>query len=882
VATFQKVLEKISTPRRYLVEAKAWNTLLSQEETFYWADGSKGFTTEPGDTPANQHYDGRLNEALSTTRAMYSPGRIGGRSMPDFGQLALNNTNGDLDILKDYSFDGREIKAKMGDGTAHTDFEVIFFGTAANAVVNEDVVTIRLRSRQQELETFDLQQEVYRGTDYAIVFDSETSGVAERVAFGSPSELNITGDLTIESWVYIDSATTDPGKICQWSTGGAANSPFIFAITASRALRFNATGITILDSTDTVSNDGWHHVAVTVSGTTLRFYIDGVEDSGGSQVVSAARLSATGVFTFSQNSFGATSATMKMDESRIWTVARTVDELLENKDGEIDPRQDNLVCYMKWNDRSGVTAVNSAKPNSVGQTVRPINDPLDFDDWTNNTWDTTPLFDKIDEVAASDADYIQTPNDDLESICSVKLSPALDPFEPSPGGGAYTVNYRRRVVGTVASHKTELLQGRTRVIASQTKTDTPAAWQAESFTLTPSEAAAITDFGDLYLRFTHEAGQGSANRFQVSWAEFQLPLYTGTNGTLENGPTWEATLEGQADLNGQVKPFLIGQRRNIEPVLVDPPTLTFQYHSRKSEKVIAVYDQGALLNPPEDPSPGYSVDLNKSTITLLAAPAGRITMDVKGDAEGGYVETVSDIVSRLLVDFGPLTAGDLNASTFTALNVTNSSLVGFYATDRLLLAEVVDLFMDSIGGFWGENRTTGKFEVGRFDAPSGTPDLEVDEYIILDIERKDTALPTWRRRVGFDHNPTVQTRDDLAGSVLADQDRIKLLGQEWRIVKAVDESVKTAFLLARDPDMIPTLLIAEADAQREVDRLQALYGVPRELYSVTVKTQAFKVGLNDVVNLIYNRFSLSGGKLMRVVGLVERSAVSEVTMDLWG
>ncbi len=882
MATFAEVVASISTPRRYLVEAKAWNIALAQEETLYWADGSRGFTTEPGDSPADQYYDGRLNEALSTTRSMFSPGRIGGRSMPDFGRLVLNNTDGGLDYLTGYSFDGREIIVKMGDGTSYSDFGEIFVGTAATTVVNEDTVTIRLRSRQWELETVDLQQEVYRGTDYAIRFTSEVSSTAERVNFGAPSELSITGDLTIESWVYIDSGTTTPGKVCQWSTGGAANSPFILSISAGRALQFAATGITTLTSTDTVPDDGWHHVAVTVSGTTLRFYIDGVEDSGGSQTVSAARLSATGTFTFSQLNFGATSATMDLDESRIWKVARTVDELIENKDGEIDPRQDDLVCYMKWNDRSGTTAINSAKPNSVGQTVRPASDALSLEDWTTGTWTTAPLYQKIDEAVASDADFISSPNDDVEATASVKFAEAADPWEPSPGGGTYVVNYRRRSTGTTVSHKVELLQGRTRVIASQTHTDTPAGWQPENLTLTALEAADITDYGDLYLRLTKEGGQGSANQFEVSWAEFQLPLYQGTNGTLENGPTWVATLEGQQELAGQVKPLCFGRRRNIEPVLVDPPTLTFQWHTRKSERVIAVYDQGALLNPPEHASPGYSVDLDRSTITLLATPVGRITMDVKGDAEGDYVDSPADIAQRLFVDFGPLAVSDLDTGTFSALNTVNDASIGLYLKERIRLAESVDMVIDSIGGFWGEQRTTGKFEVGRFEAPSGTSALDIDEDTILSIERKDTALPTWRRRIGYDHNPTVQSRDDLAGSVLSDQDRIEFLSKQWRIVKAVDEDVKTAFLLARDPDMIPSLLNNEGDAQTEVDRLQALYGVARELYSVTLKTQPFEIGLNDVVELTYNRFGLSAGVLFRVVGLVERTATSEVTLDIWG
>ncbi len=110
-----KYLRDAYAPRNYLVEFEAYNLATSSIESLYYS--TDGFTSNPSDTPANRHFDSRVKSALSMSRNMYSPGKIGGRSVPSFGTIKLTNTDGALDFLQGYSLNGRDIKVKVGDGT---------------------------------------------------------------------------------------------------------------------------------------------------------------------------------------------------------------------------------------------------------------------------------------------------------------------------------------------------------------------------------------------------------------------------------------------------------------------------------------------------------------------------------------------------------------------------------------------------------------------------------------------------------------------------------------------------------------------------------------------------------------------------------------------
>lgn len=101
---------------------------------------------------------------------------------------------------------------------------------------------------------------------------------------------HLTGDFTIEGWVY-QTASKDVTIVGQW--GGGSEQSFIFRIEATGKLSFaydlGSGGINAAQSSSSIIYNSWNHVAFVRSGSTVRYYINGVQDSVTNTVSGAFR-----------------------------------------------------------------------------------------------------------------------------------------------------------------------------------------------------------------------------------------------------------------------------------------------------------------------------------------------------------------------------------------------------------------------------------------------------------------------------------------------------------------------------------------------------------------------------------------------------------------
>src|SRR5206468_9505169 len=86
-------------------------------------------------------------------------------------------------------------------------------------------------------------------------------------------------NFTIEAWIKRSSSTVvtqgpyHGAAIFAYSTGG-----YGLVMTDAGEIQLTKVWISNVPSSLTITDTNWHHVAVTKSGSTILFYVDGVED----------------------------------------------------------------------------------------------------------------------------------------------------------------------------------------------------------------------------------------------------------------------------------------------------------------------------------------------------------------------------------------------------------------------------------------------------------------------------------------------------------------------------------------------------------------------------------------------------------------------------
>ncbi len=359
----------------------------------------------------------------------------------------------------------------------------------------------------------------------------------------------------------------------------------------------------------------------------------------------------------------------------------------------------------------------------------------------------------------------------------------------------------------------------------------------------------------------------------------QTNLYLGTN----SGSTGN---EGLADdIKDTPKPLGFGQCFNVTAVPVNAAGLRYQVHDGQISSIDAVYDNGVAITYNASPAAGeYSHDLTTGIITLGATPAGTVTVDFKGHAQGGYVSSVADIVERIVSDYAGLGAGEIHSQSITDLNTVNNAVVGIFIGTETPISAVLDRLCASIGAYYLFDEA-GVFKVGRLEAPGGAVNIELNEQIkeINRIQSQDSerGIPAYQINLTYKYNNTVQTADQLAGSV-SDQRRAFLEKQSRRVC-AQDTAVQTQWPQSKAITR-ETLLVNELDAQAEADRLLTLYKTLRRFYQIIMPAQAVSTpDLGQQANVIFSRFNLQAGQQITILSVARDTPAEGLTeLEVWG
>ena len=333
-------------------------------------------------------------------------------------------------------------------------------------------------------------------------------------------------------------------------------------------------------------------------------------------------------------------------------------------------------------------------------------------------------------------------------------------------------------------------------------------------------------------------------------------------------PIQDNFLNVTEDSEGVLVPLCYGQVSNISPVLDAENERRYIVHDGSIESVDAVYIDGLATTE-------FTASLSDGWFTLNAEPDGQVTCDIKGDNEGGYSDLLPDIAAKLIsrAEYAP----EDTSESFRSIQASTwgTAKGGMYFDSRTNLLDALDSI--GTGIYYGFDRQ-GDFYVRPLGEPEN-PVTRIDNIETYDdISIVKLEMPVWKVRIGYNKNWTTQTS---VNESVASERKAYLENEYTVFAHSEDQTIKDEYVMSREPDHAKSILIDEADAKVESQRLLDLFGKQRYLVSVSAYAKPLTLSIGDTVTLEDGRYGLNNGVDFVVVGLNEYLIDSKVDLELW-
>lgn len=356
-------------------------------------------------------------------------------------------------------------------------------------------------------------------------------------------------------------------------------------------------------------------------------------------------------------------------------------------------------------------------------------------------------------------------------------------------------------------------------------------------------------------------------------------------------------LDGDSNVSGRAMPRLRGTACNITPVLIDSANDVYQVSDGPAD-ITMLYEGGyagiALSGVVDDL---YAASPQAGTYTVQTGPTGTwfrlgtkpvytITVDAVGRFRSGAAPAaVVDILRQLLLEDLVFPAAYIDAA-WGETSVWNWP-GGWYwdGSARVTGAEAVSTLLSGLGLSLVPTRT-GTLRPIMLSVPSRNAapvaSLTSDMIISLSAGTLDSSLspPTWRWRIGWQHNFTVQDPGaTLHPLIPADRQSLVALADRAAVWWSTD--VRSRWRVPNDPALIITALSRQEDALASARRHGDLWGMQRRLWVVAVPQDgAWALDLGDAVWLQAPAPGLTGGAPGVVISEQIRSADQTVTFQI--
>ncbi len=278
------------------------------------------------------------------------------------------------------------------------------------------------------------QTDNYPGT--CLNFD----GTHEYVDCGNDPSLNITGtDITIEAWIYPTNFksnywdNTVAGKD-YWDIGSATGYVLRYGSSGSVPSFVFGTGTTWIDviANNVLTLSTWQHVAAVYNGITVKLYVNGEIVASENQTDPIASSIANFYIGESPGDPGNRNPVGKIDEVRLWNIARDSTQIRENMYLQLAGTETGLVSYWQFNEGTGTTTADVKSGNDGTLTNMEeadwVGSTIPFGGGTANT--QTEANGTVDFTGTDLSMYFISHNGAVITVSRIDTTPNIIPAQP--------------------------------------------------------------------------------------------------------------------------------------------------------------------------------------------------------------------------------------------------------------------------------------------------------------------------------------------------------------------------------------------------------------------------------------------------------------------
>lgn len=855
----------------------------TEEVTLRYSDA--GYTSKPSDTPSNAYFENIVINPGSISRSLFSSGTTSGQISVGYGRIILANEDGDLDALKGYGW-GRSVTVQSITTTAldeHpedlalTNAVTRFKGIVHHVEADFETLSLVIRDELGRLNV-PIQESDFDGSSTGatgIEGNENVEGRIKPMSWGagirniSPAQVNASKE--VYAWRFDKSGVPLPSAaLTALRNGGAtyvlsgtdhADQATLFGATLASANADTCLAESLFRANGSVTAALTADIDVAPEVINLLFYSEQHSHStwlniGSPTVTASVAVAPDGNTTADQIEFGATAT----------------DQLYQNFSGT-----------------SGVTYTwafyAKSAPGAGAQKLRPkIYDgsvdtngteaDLTEDSWTRIEQTFTAAATGTLNVAIRNA---STGNSDVLVWGSMLVvGSAAKPYVPTSinlwtyseqlDNGAWLLS-----AATVSANAIISPDGTVNAekITDSGTTDGHGIYRSVTI---PAEAAVYT--GSILVKAAERSwayiwlyGASSGNR-GVAW----INLTTGEVSSVSSIGTFTNTTASSVDMGG-------GWWRLVLTTTTDASGSLSVFFAMSTGDGVAAY-----LGDAASGIYAVAAQLNRGAVRPYVKTEAVLNPPRRAEA------TAARVAEAILAEHGY----SIEPDSLLALDALAPYSVGLYVDRQITILEAAQMALESVGAYIIATNL-GTFRVGRFQAPSGTPDITIDESLIGDeggaalqfipTDSANTGVPSQKLTVFFSPNWTKQNADALAGSV-SQSDRVKW-GEESLKVFSENATIATKHPEAEETE-IDTILSYEFDARSEATRRLAFESSEKTRFLSPLAASdavwdvdgSTPVDISNYVDLVLARFGFDSGGDFVVIGVQEVFDENLVVLDV--